>query len=93
MEPSMNRCRTTTTRARKTEDGGESNPLPKRWWLAERVFDWAATHGMTPASVEAQVDELVAYWSDRGQRAQELGRHVYPTPAAPAGQRSEGPAP
>ena len=66
----MNRCRTTTTRARaRGADGAaKATPIPPHWRPGERVFDWAAKHAMTRTWVEAQIDEFVVYWSDTGER-------------------------
>jgi hypothetical protein len=56
------------TRERRADGAAEATPIPSSWRPGERVFDWAAKQGMTPAWVEAQVDEFVAYWSETGQR-------------------------
>ncbi|MFB1489736.1 MULTISPECIES: DnaT-like ssDNA-binding domain-containing protein [unclassified Thiocapsa] len=46
--------------------GGGRTPIPPDWQPSQRVFDWAAKHGMTRTWAAAQVDEFVVYWTDTG---------------------------
>jgi DNA-binding transcriptional ArsR family regulator len=59
---------TSTARERPTIALKPARPIPPDWQPGERVFAWAAKQGISPESVNAQIDEFVVYWSDAGER-------------------------
>ena len=56
-------------RPAETRPGGGKALIATRWQPDEEVLRQIALHGIPRAFAEAQLDEFVLYWSDRGEPA------------------------